>query len=65
MSDFNEMYNALRFKKSTSENLPNLDYDPEDDDRRTGIERRRLSYSDHIPDKRSGIERRGIDKPGD
>jgi hypothetical protein len=61
------MYNALRFKKNTSENLSyldHLDYDPEDDDRRTGIERRRFSYSDHIPDKRSGIERRKIDKPG-
>ena len=64
MSDFNEMYNALRFKKSTSENLPYLNYDPEDDDRRSGIERRRFSYSDYIPDKRSGIERRDINKPG-
>ena len=64
MSDFNEMYNALRFKKNTSENLPYLDDDSEDDNRRSGIERRRFSYSDHIPDKRSGIERRKIDKSG-
>ena len=62
MSDFNEMYNALRFQKNISENLAYLEYDPQDDDRRSGIERRRFSYSDHIPDKRSGIERRKTDK---
>ena len=64
MTDFSEMYNALRLKKSTSGNLAYSDYDSEDDDRRSGIERRRFSYSEHIPDKRSGIERRGIEKVG-
>ena len=30
------------------------------EDRRTGLERRRFSYTDHVPDKRSGLDRRKL-----
>lgn len=34
-----------------------------ENDRRSGIDRRRFSYSEHIPERRSGIDRRtGMDR---
>ncbi len=60
MSDFNEIYRALQLKKKIPGELSSLLVQPEDEDRRTGIERRRFTYSQHVPDKRSGVDRRRI-----
>jgi hypothetical protein len=58
LSDCNENNNALKVNKQTTEKMSNPVIPAEDEDRRTGIERRYFSYSLHIPDKRSGIDRR-------
>ena len=58
MSDFNENNTAMKVNKQTTEEKSKPVGPAEDEDRRTGIERRQFSYSLHVPDKRSGIDRR-------
>jgi hypothetical protein len=58
LSDFNENNNAMKVNKQTTEEKSKPVSPAEDEDRRTGIERRQFSYSLHVPDKRSGIDRR-------
>jgi hypothetical protein len=58
LSDFKKNNTALKAKKQTTEKMSNPVIPAEDEDRRTGIERRQFSYSLHVPDMRSGIDRR-------
>jgi len=60
LSDFNEIYKALQLEKKIRRKLSNTPYQPEEKERRTGLERRRFVYSQHVPDKRSGLDRRNI-----
>lgn len=58
MSDFNQMLKGLQTQRMWLEKAAPAEQKPHNEDRRTGLERRRFSYTDHVPDKRSGLDRR-------
>ncbi len=58
--DFNEMLKGLPTKKMWLEKAATNAQKARNEDRRTGLERRRFSYTDHVPDKRSGLDRRKL-----
>ncbi|MBW2411081.1 MAG: hypothetical protein JRF72_14870 [Deltaproteobacteria bacterium] len=52
------MRKGLKTQKMWLEKEKTNEQKPRNEDRRTGLERRRFSYTDHVPDKRSGLDRR-------
>ena len=58
MADFNAMRKGLQTQKMWLEKKITNEEKPCNEDRRTGLERRRFNYTDHVPDKRSGLDRR-------
>jgi hypothetical protein len=65
VSDYSEIVKILQSQRKRPQKAYYGENQLQADERRSGIERRRLKYTHYVPDKRSGIDRRNILKRKD